>query len=89
MSDTTLFVNCENESQTLRRLEATAEEITGQTAETLRSQTLTELRNATELKSKRKWVFVSRFPLIGRGSIMRERVIKHEAVEGLLARALR
>jgi hypothetical protein len=89
MSDTTTFVKCENEAKTLRQLEATAEMLTGQTAADLRSQTLTQLRNKTESKVHRKWTFISRFPLIGRGSVMRERVIRHEAVEGLLTRALR
>jgi uncharacterized protein with von Willebrand factor type A (vWA) domain len=88
MSDTTTLAKCDIEAQTLRRLEATAERITGQSADVLRGQTLAQLRNATELKAKRKWLFVSRFPLIGRGSIMRERVIRHEEVEGMLTKVL-
>jgi hypothetical protein len=33
--------------------------------------------------------FESRFPLIGRGNVMRDRVIDHESVEADLEQALR
>jgi len=87
MSDITTFI--EVESRTLKQLEATVEKVTGQTAANLRAQTLTQLRSKTEAKNRRNWVFASRFPVVGRGSVMRERVMRHEDVEGLLTRFLR
>lgn len=76
-------------SPTLRNLERTVERITGQSAEILRSQTLTELRQKTEARVKHKLRFVSRFPLIGRGNVMRDKTVDHETVERLLEQSLR
>jgi len=78
-----------SEQQTLRRLEITVERATGQSAEILRNQTLTQLRRQTEAKTGHKMKFESRFPLIGRGNVMRDRVIDHESVEADLEQALR
>jgi hypothetical protein len=77
-----------NES-TLRRLEATVARVTGQSVETIRSQSLTELRQVTETRLKGKLTFRSRFPLVGRGNVMRDKIIDHEAVESLLGQALK
>ena len=74
---------------TLRRLEATVERATGQSANELRSKTLSELRILTEKKVGRRMKFISRFPLIGRGNVMRDKVVDHDSIEGMLERLLR
>ncbi len=73
----------------LSRLEMAAEGLTGQSADELRKQTLTALRRKTEARTKKKLSFVSRFPLVGRGNVMREKVIDHSSVEAQLRRALK
>lgn len=70
--------------RTLRNLERDVEILTGEKAETLRLQTLPEWRSSVELRVKKKFSFASAFPLIGRGSVMRNRIIDHEAIETLL-----
>jgi hypothetical protein len=77
-----------SEHNTLRSLEATVERLTGQKADALRNQTITELRRNTETKVKGRLKFSSRFPLIGRGNVMRDCIVGHEAVEALLKRIL-
>jgi hypothetical protein len=79
----------DSESVVLHRLEVAVEEITGQPAETLRQQTLTELRRRTEARTKTKMLFRSRFPLIGRGNVMRDKVRDHKFVEAQLQEALK
>ena len=73
----------------LLRLESTVERATGQTAAELRSQTLTQLRDRVKLKNGGKLVIKSHFPLIGRGSVMRENTVDHEVVEAELCKALK
>jgi hypothetical protein len=81
--------NASSEEETLRKLEATVERATGQSAETLRNQTLSELRRRTEGKIGHRMKFQSLFPLVGRGNVMRDRLIDHESVEAALKHALR
>ena len=73
----------------LQRLEASVERATGQRVETLRNQTLTQMRRTTEARIKHGLRFCSRFPLIGRGNVMRGRIVDHESVESLLASILK
>jgi len=77
------------ENSTLHRLEATVAWATGQDVMAIRSQTLTQMRCRTEAKINRPLKFVSRFPLIGRGNVMRKHLISHEEVEAELTKFLR
>jgi hypothetical protein len=76
-------------SNTLTRLEAIAAELTGQSVEDLRNQTISELRRKTESRVNHKICFGTRFPLIGRGSVMRDRIIDHQTVDAMIARILK
>jgi hypothetical protein len=82
-------VNSNTERTMLCRLETTVERVTGQSAKELRDQTLTELRQKTEAKTKKKLTFISCFPLIGRGNVMRDKVVDHKFVEEQLQEALK
>jgi len=77
------------ENSTLRKLERTVERQTGQRAEALRSKSLTQLRKDVEQKIKGPMRFISRFPLIGRGNVMRDRIVNHQDVEKLLDESLK
>jgi len=79
----------EPERTILCRLEATVEGVTGQTVRELRDQSLTELRRKTEQKNKTKLRFRSCFPLIGRGNVMRDKLVDHKSVEEQLQEALK
>jgi hypothetical protein len=74
---------------TLHKLETIVEGVTGQTAADLRNQTLTQLRRKVEEKVRKKLVFRSHFPLIGRGNVMRDKTVDHEAIEEGLHEALK
>jgi len=65
--------------------------MTGQKASDIRNLTLTQMRRNFEVKSKpkRRLRIESRFPLIGRGNVMRDKVVDHDTVEILLNQSLR
>lgn len=65
---------------TLHNLERAVEKLTNTSAEILRSTPIDEHRNAMK---KRGIIvrFLSRFPFIGRGNIMRDKILDHDAVE--------
>lgn len=74
---------------TLQNLEDAVRVVTGQDADTLRKQTLTQMRHRTEIRTKKPLEFSSCFPLIGRGNVMRDKVVDHRMVELLLDESLR
>jgi hypothetical protein len=80
-----------NPAETLRAFERVVESMTGQKASDIRNLTLTQMRRNFEVKSKpkRRLRIESRFPLIGRGNVMRDKVVDHDTVEILLNQSLR
>ena len=70
-------------------LEQAVEQLTGESVAQLRGRSLEETRALAEKRSGRPFQFISSFPFIGRGNVMRDRVISHQEVEASLDRALR
>lgn len=64
------------------------EKLTGRQPSEIRSTTIAEFRRIQEAKGQPLRV-VSRFPFVGRGSVLRDRVLSHAQVEEKLDRALR
>jgi hypothetical protein len=61
----------------------------GKTAEEIRRTPIDEMRSEVEKKLGTRLTFKVRWPLIGRGNILRDRVLTNEAVERLLDAALK
>jgi hypothetical protein len=61
--------------------EKAVEQMTGETIENLRRTPIDERREALEKASGKPTHFVSRFPLIGRGNVLRKRLVSREKVE--------
>jgi hypothetical protein len=75
--------------QTLMNLEKIIELDTGNTAEELRSTPLDEFRARVELARGHALRFVSKFPFLGRGNVMRDKTIDHATVNRQLDEVLR
>jgi hypothetical protein len=73
----------------LKKFEEDVERLTGQKAENIRRQSLSEIRRGTEGRHGRTMRFISMFPFIGRGNVMRDRMVSHDRVEKMLDEALR
>ena len=78
-----------NKNVQLQILERAVERITGKSADDIRNQTLEARRAEIETARGRSMQFVSRFPFVGRGNVMRHNVINHSNVEQSLDQALR
>lgn len=76
-------------NDTLLSLEKVVERDTGEKADDLRSQPLDEFRIKMERAHNRVMHFVSKFPFIGRGNIMREKIVDHATVNRMLDAAIR
>lgn len=74
---------------TLDGLERTVEAITGVKVANLRRATLSENRVRIEDAHRAPLAFTSRFPFIGRGNVMRDRLITSRDVEREFASAFR
>jgi hypothetical protein len=61
--------------------ELAMERITGESIESLRSMPIDERREMVEKKTSKLLRIVSRFPVIGRGSVLRDRLISRRQVE--------
>ena len=61
-------------------VEKNAENLIGLSAETIRKYSPDELRSHLENKNKRKLSFVSMFPVIGRGNILRDNIKTSEEI---------
>jgi hypothetical protein len=70
-------------------LEKVVEHDTGEKAEYLRSTPLDESRNRIERAHKKVLQFVSKFPFIGRGNVMRDKIVDRATVNRMLDAALR
>jgi len=76
-------------NDTLLSLEKVVEHDTGERADDLRFQPLDEFRTKIERAHKRVLHFVSKFPFIGRGNVMRDKIVDHATVNRMLDAALR
>ncbi len=70
-------------------LERAIELATGESVEELRLRTMDETRRIAEQRAGHAMRFMSAFPFIGRGNVLRDRVVSHDDVEAELTRALR
>lgn len=70
-------------------LEKIVERDTGERAEDLRAQPLDEFRVKIERAHKRVLHFVSKFPFLGRGNVMRDKIVDHATVDRMLDAAVR
>ena len=61
-------------------IEKNAEKLTGLSAEEIRRFSPGELRCYLEKKNKKKFSFTSEFPVIGRGSVLRDSIITTEKI---------
>lgn len=68
--------------------ERAVELATGESIENLRSTPVDELRTKVERKRGRPLRFKSYFPFIGRGNVLRSRVVPHDRVEEDFLRAV-
>ncbi|MCK5861176.1 MAG: hypothetical protein KAH38_01735 [Candidatus Hydrogenedentes bacterium] len=62
---------------------------TGKTLEELSNMTLREMQTVIEKRIGRSVVIETHFPIIGRGNVMRDRLVSHKAVEKSLEESLR
>jgi hypothetical protein len=69
--------------------ERALEHATGETIESLRKMPIDERRRMIERKKGRRMRFTSRFPFIGRGTILHNDILSREEVEERLDEALR
>ncbi|MGH8556040.1 MAG: hypothetical protein ACRESZ_00990, partial [Methylococcales bacterium] len=65
------------------------ERATGEKIEDLQSVPVDERRRLVEKKLKSLVTFRSHFPFIGRGSILRDRLLSHEEVEAEFRKAIK
>lgn len=70
-------------------LERAVERATGENVDVLRARPISDTRRIAEQRRGRPFQIISRFPFIGRGNVMRDRILSHERVEAELDRALR
>ena len=78
-----------NERTVLSRVEKTVERITHTTVSELRNRSLEDQRARVENKHGHPIRFVTRYPTIGRGNIMRDRTKSHTEINSIVDHALR
>jgi hypothetical protein len=61
-------------------VEKNAEELVGLSAETIRKYSPGELRAYLEKKNRRKFSFISEFPVIGRGNVLKDSIMTSEEI---------
>ncbi len=71
-----------------KEFEEAVEIFTGHSAAYLRETPIDELRREVEKKRGGILAFISRFPLIGRGNVLRRRMISHGEAEAKFKRAI-
>jgi hypothetical protein len=76
-------------NDTLMNLEKVVERDTGERADDLRSQPLDEFRIKMQRAHKRVLHFVSVFPFLGRGNVLRDKIVDHATVDRMLDAAVR
>lgn len=65
-----------------------SEKVTGLTAKQIRDFSPEELRAHIELRNKSKIQFVSEFPIIGRGNVLRDDIVSKESLDADIDRIL-
>jgi hypothetical protein len=75
--------------ETLMKLEKIVELDTGKKASEIRSVTLGEFRAGLERTRGHALRFITKFPFLGRGNVMRDKTIDHATVDRLLDESLR
>ena len=78
-----------DERTVLSRVEKTVERITHTSVSELRNRSLEDQRTRVEHKHGHSMRFVSRYPTIGRGNIMRDRTKSHTEIDAIVDQALR
>ena len=73
---------------TLARIERTVERITGTSVSELRRRSVDEQRGTAERQHGRPMQFVRRFPLIGRGNVLRDRIMSTAEIDRMVDEAL-
>lgn len=73
----------------LEAVEAAVLLSTGRTADELRGMSPSELRLLAESRHGEPLRITTRFPFVGRGNVLRDRLLSHQAVEEMLTEALR
>jgi len=79
----------EGASDNSMTFEEAIELATGKSVEAIRSTPLDELRSDYEREIGAPLSFVSEFPLLGRGNVLRDRCLSHAQIEADLDDALR
>lgn len=74
--------------QVLVSLEKTVTSMTGEKPSELRRQPLDERRKFLEARNKSPMRFLSKFPFIGRGNVLRDKIVSGAEVNALLDKAL-
>lgn len=75
-------------TSTLRKLEEDIESATGKSAKSLREKTICEIREQMEAEGH-PLTFKSEHPFIGRGNVLRDKIISRKNVNRSLDKALR
>ena len=70
-------------------LERAVERATGEKIDDLRRTPIDDRRRMIERRTRRPFRFTTAFPFIGRGNVLRDRILSHEEVETALRNALR
>jgi hypothetical protein len=68
---------------------ASIEKRVGKTAVEISRASISELHDEAEKKLNARLLFKVRWPFVGRGNILKRRILTHDAVERLLDAALR
>jgi len=78
----------EHAVMTTKAFDHAIELATGEPIESIRNTPVDERRNAIEEKRGRKIRLTTRFPFIGRGNVLHDRLVDHEQAERALREAL-
>jgi len=81
-------VMAHDSSATLERIERTVARMTGTPVAELRRRSVDEQRRAVEQLHGSPMRFVVRFPVIGRGNVLREKTKSHEEINKLVDETL-
>jgi len=78
-----------NQSNNYKTFIFSIENQLGVAIEAVKNSSLYKLRHNSEKKVNKTMNIVSHYPLIGRGTVLRDRTIDHQAVEKILDDALK
>ena len=72
-----------------KRVEENAELITGMSADALRNISPEKFREHCEKRSGKRFGFISEFPSIGRGNVLRDGILSRDALDSEIDRMLK